>query len=204
MYEANSAVPARGGFVVVVPAEGAVPATTYISSHDTPPEVIGKFVPGKKQYIGQLELLYAVAPYTSIPHVFKNRQVIHFIDNTSACAALVKGYSRAIDSGLIVNAFHAFNIGVRADVFFEYVRSKANPADLPSRDAPEELGSLLVQAGAAHLVVDVKCRLPTFDSWTAPVSDIINTARRATDPSGSTCKRGKRQRVHASAFAVSN
>ena len=81
MYEARSAVPARGGFVVVVPAEGAVPATTYISSHDTPPEVIGKFVPGKKQYIGQLELLYAVAPYTSIPHVFKNRQVIHFIDD---------------------------------------------------------------------------------------------------------------------------
>ena len=48
-----------------------------------------------------------------------------------------------------MNAFHAFNVGVRADVFFEYVRSKANPADLPSRDAPEELGSLLVQVPAA-------------------------------------------------------
>jgi hypothetical protein len=61
------------------------------------------------------------------------------------------------------------------------VRSKANPADLPSRDAPEELGvgSLLVQVGAAHVVVDVKCRLPTFDSWAAPASDVVDTARRA-------------------------
>jgi hypothetical protein len=201
MYEAKSAVPARGGFVVVVPAEGAVPAVTYTCSHDTPREVMDKFVPGKKQYIGQLELLYAVAPYTSMPHVFKDRQVIHFIDNTSACAALVKGYSRAIDSGLIVNAFHAFNVGVRANVFFEYVRSEANPADLPSRDAPEELASLLVRAGAAHVVVDVKCRLPTFESWEAPVSDIVYTARRATTPCG---RQGKRQRVNASAFAISN
>ena len=201
MYEAKSAVPARGGFVVVVPAGGAVPAVTYTCSHDTPREVMDKFVPGKKQYIGQLELLYAVAPYTSMPHVFKDRQVIHFIDNTSACAALVKGYSRAIDSGLIVNAFHAFNVGVRANVFFEYVRSEANPADLPSRDAPEELASLLVRAGAAHVVVDVKCRLPTLESWAAPVSDIVYTARRATTPCGS---RGKRQRVNASAFAISN
>jgi hypothetical protein len=201
MYEANSAVPARGGFVVVVPGDGAVPAVTYISSHDTPLDVIDMFVPGKKQYIGQLELLYAVAPYTSMPHVFKNRQVIHFIDNTSACAALVKGYSRAIDSGLIVNAFHAFNVGVRADVFFEYVRSEANPADLPSRDAPEELGSLLVRMGAAQVVIDVKCRLPTFESWEAPVSDVIDTARRATEPSYT---QGKRRRVNAGAFAISD
>lgn len=201
MYERKADVPARGGFVVVVPAEGAVPAVTYISSHDTPRDVIDKFVPGKKQYIGQLELLYAVAPYTSLPNVFKGRQVIHFIDNTSACAALIKGYSRAIDSGLIVNAFHAFNVGMRADVFFEYVRSKANPADLPSRDAPEELGSLLVNVGAAHNVVDVKCRLPTIDSWEAPTSDVIDTALRATRPGG---KQGKRQRVNTGAFAISD
>ena len=60
--------------------------------------------------------------------------MIHFIDNTSACAALVKGYTRPLDSGLIVNAFHALNVGLRADVFIEYVRSATNVADLPSRD----------------------------------------------------------------------
>ena len=103
-----------------------------------------------------------------------------------------------------MNAFHAFNVGVRADVFFEYVRSKANPADLPSRDAPEELGSLLVKVGAAHNVVDVKCRLPTIDSWEAPTSDVIDTALRATKPGGKMCRQGKRRRVNASAFAISD
>ena len=63
--------------------------------------------------------------------------MIHlFIDNTSACAGLVKGYA---SSGLLVNAFHAFNVSLRADVFFEYVRSKANIGDLPSRLAMDEL-----------------------------------------------------------------
>ena len=59
MYERTAAVPARGGFLIVVPAEGDVPERVYMSQHDTPSEVLRKFVPGKKQYIGQLELLYA-------------------------------------------------------------------------------------------------------------------------------------------------
>ena len=73
--------------------------------------------------------------YTSLPLVLAGRQVIHFIDNTSAIAGLVKGYSRAIHSGRTVNAFHALNAGLRADTFVEYVRTKANIADLPSRGA---------------------------------------------------------------------
>ena len=74
--------------------------------------MLARFVPGKKQYIGQLELLYAVAVFTSLPRVLAGRRVIHFIDNTSAIAGLVKGYSRAIDSGRIVNAFHALNLSL--------------------------------------------------------------------------------------------
>ena len=140
--------------------------------------------PGANQYIGQLELMYAVAPYTSRPSLFRGRQVIHFIDNTSACAALVKGYSRAIDSGLIVNAFHAINLGLRADVFFEYVRSAANPADLPSRDAIGELMSLLESVGMAQAVTEIACKLPDFDTWDAPTSQVIEEASRY----------GKRQR----------
>ena len=94
---------------------------------------LSSFLPDRRQYIGQLELLYAVAPYYSAPEVFSGRQVLHFVDNTSACAALVKGYARAVDSGMIVGAFHAYNVGLRAEVFFEYVRSKANIADLLTR-----------------------------------------------------------------------
>ena len=46
----------------------------------------------RKTYIGQLEIMFGVSPYLSLPEVFEGRDVIHFIDNTSACAALVKGY----------------------------------------------------------------------------------------------------------------
>ena len=60
----------------------------------------------------------------------------------------------AIDSGLIVNAFHAYNLGLRADVFFEYVRSAANPADMPSRDAMGELWDLLGSVGLAQRARD--------------------------------------------------
>jgi hypothetical protein len=55
------------------------------------------------------------------------------VDNTSAVAALVKGYARPVDSGQIVNAIHAFNAGLRVDAYYEYVRSAANIADFPSR-----------------------------------------------------------------------
>jgi hypothetical protein len=53
----------------------------------------------------------------------------------------------------------------------------------------------------AHNVVDVRCRLPTIDSWEAPTSDVIDTALRATRPGG---KQGKRQRVNTGAFAISD
>jgi hypothetical protein len=79
----------------------------------------------RRQYIGQLELLYAQAVYNSAPKTLKGRKVIQFIDNTSAVAGLVKGHSMVCDSEMIVNAFHAFNVHLNAQVYFEYVRSKA-------------------------------------------------------------------------------
>ena len=46
----------------------------------------------------------------------------------------MKGYSRAVDSARLVHMFHAWCAGSGASVWFEYVPSKANPADEPSRD----------------------------------------------------------------------
>lgn len=165
MWEPKSACPAQGGFVVRIPAVGDAPPKTYYSSHETPKKVIDWFVPGKKQYIGQLELLYAVAAYTSVPTELEGRRVIHFIDNTSAVAGLVKGYSSAIDSGRIVNAFHAFNAGLRAETFFEYVRSKANMADLPSRGESKRLLRILRKAGCFGTIRRVECKLPDLAQW---------------------------------------
>ena len=118
----------RLGFVVYDPDTGA-----YFESDSDVPQFILDFFVAKKQKIGQCEILAATAVYSSLPDLFRRRRVIHWIDNTSAISCLIHGYSGKPDSALLVNAFHLFNAGLRADVHFEYVESKSNVADLPSR-----------------------------------------------------------------------
>jgi hypothetical protein len=110
MYQPGAPNPAQGGFVIVVPREDGMPGNALWASHMTPAAIIDAFTHERRQYIGQLELLYAQAVYTSAPKTLKGRKVIHFIDNTSAVAGLVKGHSMVCDSAMIVNAFHAFNV----------------------------------------------------------------------------------------------
>ena len=88
----------------------------------------------RKQQIGQVELVAAFAVYSSLPaDMLRGRRVLHWIDNSSAVAALAKGYSSAIDSARIVHAAHATIAGLGADLWFEYVRTDANVSDEPSR-----------------------------------------------------------------------
>ena len=86
----------------------------------------------RKQYIGQLELLAAIGVYWSLPEL-RGRRVVHWIDNTSAIAALIKGYSGSPDSVRILHAFAAFSLGLEVSSWFLWVPSKANIADEPSR-----------------------------------------------------------------------
>ena len=80
----------------------------------------------RRQQIGQLEILATIVPYLSMPATLEGRDVANWIDNTSAKAALVHGYSRAPDNSRMVHALHAYNLGLRARPWFEYVRSKAS------------------------------------------------------------------------------
>jgi hypothetical protein len=81
----------------------------------------------------QVEIVGAIVPYLSVPEL-AGRDVVHFVDNTSAVAALTKGYSRVPDSARLVHGFHAWCAAARAHAWFEYVPSAANAGDLPSRD----------------------------------------------------------------------
>ena len=89
----------------------------------------------RRQQIGQVEIAAAIIPYLTVPELLAGRDVVHFIDNTSAVAALSKGYSGAPDSARLVHMFHAWQAGSRSNVWFEYVPTDANPADEPSRVA---------------------------------------------------------------------
>ena len=142
-------------------------------------EFISRFLIPAKTYIGQLELLAAVAVYYSIdPSDLRDRKVIHWIDNTGALAAMVKGYARQIDSARIVHAFAALAITLNISPWFEYVRTKANIADLPSREGLQgyclfEDTEFVPKLGSTRVVM----RMPPMDAWGSPFGDWIRSAR---------------------------
>ena len=125
-----------------------------------PEAVIRSWAP-KETYIGQLDILAAICAYTSLPGKLRDAEIIHWIDNTSALASLVRGYSSKPDSATLVNAFHALNVGLRSNVWFEYVPSKANISDLPSRD---DFDALIRELGRTGKPIEhVECVLPAVD-----------------------------------------
>ena len=164
-------------------------------------------IPSQEAYIGQLELLAAVSAYTTFHAELRDRRVIHWIDNTSALAGLIRGYAGSIDSARIVHAFHALNVGLRTDVWFEYVASKANIADLPSRMEFDLLRRLRAQ--------ERQCVLPSTEDWLQPAQmwiearrfceageKVITKRHRAPDEGGAVRRRRRGMRNRAVAGVV--
>ena len=139
-WEPDEAVPAMVAYVVWFPGEWGNDATGaeawlepyYVHGFAPVPEDVMARLMRRKQYIGQLELLAAIGVYYSIPEL-RGRRVVHWIDNTSAIAALIKGYSGSPDSVCILHAFAAFSLALEISSWFLWVPSKANIADEPSR-----------------------------------------------------------------------
>ena len=78
-------------------------------------------------------------------------------------------------------SFHAQNVVWQANVYFEYVASKSNVADLPSRNAMKELYNILDGMGWRDITQKVKCKLPDFADWDQPAANWIDLAKlRAT------------------------
>ena len=157
MWSPSEDVPARIGFVVFVPDDEGEGGSWYHSSLAVPEDFMRLFAV-RIQYIGQLELLAAVAVYYSMPDVFRDRRVFHFIDNASALASIVKGYSSSDDSARVVHSFWALVSGLSADVWMVYVRSEANVADMPSRG---DLSYVITVLGSEERPTT----LPPIESW---------------------------------------
>eukprot|EP00969_Alexandrium_andersonii_P140001 6193343-Alexandrium_andersonii.AAC.1 len=83
--------------------------------------------------IGQVELFAGPLALWTWPHLVAHQQVLHFIDNSSAWAALIKGYSPKLDSAQLVSAYWKSAALAFADIYVERVESKSNIADGPSR-----------------------------------------------------------------------
>ena len=61
------------------------------------------------------------------------RSVIIFIDNLAIACALIAGRSSEQDLQYGITAFHCFMSSIRCQWWIEWIDSKANPADEPSR-----------------------------------------------------------------------
>ena len=116
------------GAVLFDPSDSAL----EFSSWNVPIHLVEKWMP-RSNYMGQLELLAAPFALATWGSRFQNRSVLMFIDNNSAAANLVKGYSPQTDSAAIVGEFWLAAAQLRTSVYIERVESKSNLADGPSR-----------------------------------------------------------------------
>ena len=119
--------------------------------------------------IQQAELIAAVGVYRSLPGLLEGEATIHFIDDTGALSNLIHGYASRPDCGRLVNTFHLSLAALRCRTWLEWVPSKANISDLPSRDDDEALLAALEAAGFDGFD-EVEFNLPPMATWPAPLA----------------------------------
>ena len=106
---------------------------------------------GKKQVIGQAELVAVPIAITIWGKVMAGRDILFFGDNDSATACLVNGGSPVDDSRDIVVATRRLLAGIAAAPWFCAVPSPSNIADAPSRGD----WKLLEDEGAVRAITKV-------------------------------------------------
>ena len=117
--------------------------------------------------INQLESLAALFCYMSLPeHMMRDRYMIHWADNTAALSGLYKTASPTADVSHILSLVAMIRLRLRFRPFYEYVRSKANVADLPSR-----LNFALLSNLQSTWLAP---RLPSASEWCQPLYESLH------------------------------
>ena len=168
LTDASAASAATGmlGFVVYDPLRRQG-KRIFVSARKVPRWMIRwmERLKSRKQYIGQHELVAMLTPFLSLPEVFRGRRVVLFVDNTSAIAATVSGYTGQHDSARIVNLFHLTRLSLACDVTILYVPSESNIADWPTRG---KLRDVIARTGATSCYMS----LPSLRLLSAPWAEV--------------------------------
>ena len=104
----------------------------------------------KSTYMGQLELLACPAALRTWSKQLSNSQLIHFVDNDSAAAGLVRGYSPRTDSSPLIGDYWLVAAAHGIDVYIDRVESKSNLSDGPSRFDLTEMAALKASFVQCH------------------------------------------------------
>lgn len=192
IYEEGADVEDGGGWVVLDRETWGGPVTVHVGLGATPWAVRRRLL-ARKTYIGQLELAWADSPMRTLPEVFRGRYAIHFVDNTSAIAGLVKGYSGKLDSAMIVMSASTISIQLHCVNWYAYVNTKANIADFPSRFEMLELLNALRRLGIDGDVRFVSSPvLPSLETWRAAAGRwLASIAQDTAPPDSLVALRGK-------------
>ena len=102
------------------------------SSLDIPAWVIDQWE-FRNKYINQGELIAGVVLTVAYFEMMCDRDVLWFIDNTSAVSALIKAASPIEDNSKMALLTSLAFVGAGCRVWFEYVNTHQNPADPLSR-----------------------------------------------------------------------
>ena len=108
-------------------------AAFYTGERRVPLEMLELAFGERVTYIGQAEELAASSVYWTYGDLLRGTSPIHYIDNQGALAILCSGTSRSPPMGLLSHQTAAQQRLLQCRVWYEYVASKANIADLPSR-----------------------------------------------------------------------
>ena len=155
----------RVGFTVFVPGRRPVVARAVL------PEWVYAYLSADAfTLIQQAELIAAVGVYRTLASDLSGTAAVHFVDNTGALSNLIHGYASRPDCARLANAFHLGLAAMGTKVWLEWVPSKANVADLPSRDDDLALLEALEAAGFEEGFEEVDFEFPPAESWVAPLA----------------------------------
>jgi len=147
------------GAVLYDPIDGAL----LYTSAPVPQEVVDGWLAGPR-VIHLVELFAGPLALDTWASRLRNRHVIHFVDNSAALGALVKGYSKVQNCIKLASDYWLRAAAHRIYVFIDRVKSKSNISDEPSR---LEFSKLMVELGA---------------SWVEPNLSLLAERAPARDP----------------------
>ena len=122
------------GFLIMCPIRGGLWAGAA-----TPAWLLRVLQTHKQRdtYIGQLESAVVSSPLLSVldrfPDILSDRPVMHYIDNQGSLYSVINGRSSDDDTNRLVFVSRLFYARARCDVWYDYVPSASNIADLPTR-----------------------------------------------------------------------
>ena len=164
----------RIGAMVVVPGQ-----PTEVLVYDPPQEVVDRWGDGDT-IINQAELHAAPVVACTMPDALRDADVVWFIDNTAAEAALVKAGSPTQTMCALALVATAALASLRVRPWFEHVPSPDNPADALSRGGySDPKVAEEIRAGryvASEPVAPPMDAILDYDFWWRRATDVVTEA----------------------------